>query len=1163
MKTPARKLRAFVPLAIALAAFFALPPVDAQSPSAPVAPSSPRPRVTEALDETKLVRLQGNVHPLARPEFDQGVLDDAQPATRALILLQRSPDQETALRQLLDDQQNKSSVNYHAWLTPEQFGKQFGPADSDVQAVTQWLTTHGFQNIKVGAGKTAVEFSGNVGQMREAFHTGIHKFQIRGEMRNANVSDPQIPAALAPVVSGVVGLTNFRPRAHVHQVGTFRKTKATGEVKPLFTFAGCGTSGTQPCYAVGPGDLAKIYSIPTTVKGAAPGAGQTIVVVNDSNINPQDLVDYRNIFGLPALTLAQVTNNIIVNGPDPGINGDEEEADLDTQVASAVAPGAQVLLVITEQPDSGVGAAGVDLSVLYTINNNLAPVVSKSFGACEAFEGTSGNQLENALWEQASAQGITGLVSAGDNGSAACDPASSNFLDVSTFGLAVSGDASTPFNIAVGGTDFNSSLANYGTTFWGPNAASTQTSALGYVPEITWNESCASGGISACTAAVINNDSAGLSSTGPDLVAGAGGASNCSNSASANGSITCNSGYPKPSWQTGTGVPSDGARDLPDVSLFASNGVNGSFYIVCEQDANTGTGSSTSSCDLNSPFNDFQGVGGTSASSPAFAAIMALVNQQTGQRQGNANYVLYSLASKPGASCTSAPNPGANCIFYDIPAGSNNSVACLGGTFNCSNQSTAANQYGILVQANNVTPAFNTTAGFDLATGLGSVNVGNLLSNWTSAAFRPTTTTFSLNGGAAVNITHGLGVSVSGTVKPTSGTGTPTGFVELFTSLSPTQIIDTFPLSSGSYSGNTVMLPGGGPYTVGARYGGDGTFASSTALTTGAVTNVNKEPSVTAVNLVVFDSNGNPSFSSAASLTYGSPYILLVGVTNSSGNLCVPPPFGTSVPVFGSPLPCPTGTITLSDNGSPLKNFVVPNTNTPTNSAKLNNTGFAEDQPIQLSGGSHSLAAAYAGDNSFMASNSAARALSISASPTATSVSASSTSIIAGATVTLTATVAGTQSNGAAPTGMVQFMNGATPLSTAVTCGSPVNFNNNTGAPPTCSATLTTTALSFLPPPATPFQAPRFRTLPMWLTALALLILFLLALQRTAPAKRRVYAYAGLLLFTCVAAGIAGCGGGGGGGGGNSHVDNVTAVFTTGDANYSSSTSGALGITVQ
>ena len=1167
MKTPALPFRALI---LSAAALFAIA-ARAQSPSSQVASPSPRPRVTEALDETKLVRLQGNVHPLARPEFDKGVLDDAQPATRALILLQRSPEQESALRQLLDDQQNHTSANYHAWLTPEQFGKQFGPADSDVQAVTQWLTTHGFQNIKVGASKTVVEFSGNVGQMREAFHTGIHKFQIRGEMRNANVSDPQIPAALAPVVSGVVGLTNFRPRAHVHHVGTFRKTKATGEVKPLFTFAGCGNTGTQPCFAVGPGDLAKIYSIPATVKGGVPGAGQTIVVVNDSNINPQDLVDYRNIFGLPALTLAQATANVIVNGPDPGITGDEEEADLDTQVASAVAPGAQVLLVITEQPDSGVGAAGVDLSVLYTINNNLAPVVSKSFGACEAFEGTSGNQLENALWEQASAQGITGLVSAGDNGSAACDPASNNFLDVSTFGLAVSGDASTPFNVAVGGTDFNSSLANYATTFWGPNAANTQTSALGYVPEVTWNESCANGGLAACTAAIINNDSAGLSSTGPDLVAGAGGASNCSNSTSGNGTITCNSGYPKPSWQTGTGVPSDGARDIPDVSLFASNGVNGSFYIVCEQDANTGSGSSTSSCDLNSPFNDFQGVGGTSASSPAFAGIMALVNQQTGQRQGNANYVLYSLASKAGATCTSAASPAGTCVFYDIPPGSNNSVACLGGSFDCSNTNSNANQYGILVLSNSngapvnpLTPAFNTTAGYDLATGLGSVNVANLLLSWTSASFRPTTTTFSLNGGAAVNNTHGANVSVSGTVKPTLGTGTPTGFVELFDpTISPVQVIDTFPLANGSYSGNTNMLPGGGPYTVDARYGGDGTFAASTALTSGAVTNVNKEASKVAVNLVVFDSNGNPTFSSAASLPYGSPYILLVGVTNTSGNLCVPPPFGTSVPTFGAPLPCPTGTITLSDNGSPLKNFVVPNTNTPTNSAKLNNTGFAEDQPIQLPGGSHSLTATYAGDNSFTASNSAARALSISASPTTTSLSASQVSIAAGASVTLIATVAGSQSNGNAPTGMVQFMSGSTPLSTAVTCGSPVNFNNNTGAPPTCTATLTTTALSFVTPPPTPFQTPRIRTLPIWLTALALLILFLLALQRIAPAKRRVYAYAGLLLFACVAAGIAGCGGGGGGGGGGGHVDNVTAVFTTGDTNYSSSTSGALGITVQ
>jgi len=1152
---------------LALCVTLTCPSAQAQTTAA-----TPAARVTQAIDEHQLVRLSGNIHPQAKAQFDQGAIDDSQPATRALILLQRSPEQEAALRQLLDDQQNKASANYHAWLTPAQFGTQFGPADSDVQAVTQWLTSHGFQNIKVGAGKTAIEFSGNVGQMRETFHTDTHKFLIRGETRNANISDPQIPAALAPVISGVVGLTNFRPRAHVHRLGTFRKTKATGEVKPLFAFSPSGGCPPLPiCEAVGPGDLAKIYNVPATVipngtNVAVPaGQGQTVVVVNDSNINVQDVIDYRSLFGLPAIFTSA---NVIVNGPDPGLTEDETEADLDTQVAGAVAPNATVLLVVTEQPDSGVGAAGVDLSVLYTINNNIAPVVSKSFGACEADEGNSGNALENALWEQASAQGITGMVSAGDTGAAACDPVSSN-LDVAAFGLAVSGDASTPFDVAVGGTDFNQTAANY-TNYWSTtNTATTQTSALGYIPEVTWNDSCAEGGINACTTAIINENSAGLTSTGPDLVAGAGGPSNCVNSTvtTENGEefITCNSGYPKPTWQTGIGVPADGARDLPDVSLFASNGQNGSFYIICEQDANSGTGSSTTSCDLNSPFNDFQGVGGTSASSPAFAAIMALVNQQTGSRQGNANYVLYPLAA--AKTCTSAANPANTCVFYDIPAGSNNSVACQGGSFNCSNQSTSPSAYGILVQSDNVTPAFNTTAGYDQATGLGSVNVQNLLTNWTSASFRPTTTTFSLNGGAAVNITHGATVSVSGAVTPTTGTGTPTGFVELVQGTTvPGPIIDTFPLSStGTYSGTTNMLPGtatSGPYTITAYYGGDGIFAGSTASTTGTVNNVGKEPSVVTVNFVTFPNNTPTLSTAAASLPYGSSYILLIAVTNSSGTLCVPPPFGSSAVGFGAPLPCPTGTVTLSDKGSPLNDFLVPNTSTPTNSAKLNNTGFAEDQPIQLGGGSHSLTATYGGDNSFTANNTSnTLSVTITTAATTTALSASVNSITPGQSVVITAQVVGPSSNGAAPTGTVQFMNGSVALSTPVMCGTPMNFNPNTDAPPSCTASITTMSLSFSTPPA-PEQLPRIKTGPMWIAAFVALILFLLALTRVAPEKRRVFACAGLVLFACAAAGIAGCGGGGGGGGGGGHTDSVTAVYS-GDANYAPSTAPAIGISVQ
>lgn len=1097
-------------------------------------------RITKAVDETRLVQLKGNVHPIARAGLDQGALDSSQPLTRGVILLQRSAEQEAALRQLLDDQQNKTTANYHAWLTPDQFGKQFGPADSDVQTVTQWLTTQGFQNIKVGAGKTAIEFSGSVGQVQAAFHTEIHKFLMRGEVHNANVSDPQIPEALAPVVAGVVGLHNVAPRAHVHKLGTFRKTKTTGEVKPLFTFAGCGSSGTLPCFAVGPGDFAKIYNVPSTVKGNPAGQGVTIALVGDSNINIQDAHDFRTIFGLP-------TNDptVIVNGPDPGLGGDEIEADLDTQVAGAVAPNAKILLVVTEQPQSGAGAAGVDLSALYIINNNLADVMSKSFGACESSEGAAGNAFENALYEQAAAQGITVMVSAGDNGSAGCDPTSTN-LDVAAAGLAVSGDASTPFNVAVGGTDFNSSLPNYATTFWGStNAASTQTSALGYVPETTWNGSCAFFGLTGCTATIINQDSTGITSAGPDLAAGSGGASGV---------------YAKPSWQTGTGVPADGVRDLPDVSLFASNGVNGSFYIICEQDANSGTGSSTSSCDLNSPFNDFQGVGGTSASSPAFAAIIALVNQQTGQRQGNVNYVLYPLASAASNTCTSAASPLSTCVFYDIPAGFNNSVACQGGSPNCSNTSTSSTAFGILTTtAGGTIPAFSTTPGYDLATGLGSVNVTNLLAKWTTASFKPSTTTFVFNAGAPVNaITHGAPVSVSGAV--TGSGGTPTGFVELIQgTTAPGPVLDTFALTNGAYSGTTLMLPGtnGAPYSVVARYAGDGTFAASTSTTVGTVNSISKEPSAVKVSLVTFGANNNPILStSATSLPYGTAYILQVAVTNSSGSLCVPPPFSPT-------LPCPTGSVTLLDGGQPLKDFLVPNTSTATQTAQLNNAGFVEDQPIQLSAGSHPITASYAGDVSYSAQGTSnTLSLTITQAPTTTMVVPSVSVITSGGSVTLTALVSTGSNSAVGPSGTVQFLNGSTALGTAAATCTPAGATASAGA--SCTATLTTT-LSVLMPPGTDS---RRRLSPPWAPMLllaSLAVCFAYLATRIAPTRQRRYAYATIILLIAGAISFAGCGGGsggGGGGGGGGHTDSITAKYS-GDTNYSGSTSTAVSITIQ
>src|SRR5467141_2828875 len=213
-------------------------------------------RITQAIDETQLVRLHGNVHPLARPEFDQGIVADATPMKRMMLVLQRSPEQQTALSKFMDEQLSKDSPSFRKWLTPEQFGKQFGPADADIQTVTDWLTHQGFHDLKVGAGRTGIECSGNAGQVRNAFHAEIHRFNANGESRQANMGDPQIPAALAPVVAGIVSLHNFPRQSMKHIAGAFTRT-ADGIV-PQFT-----TSGGH--FVVGPADFAKIYNIPSTL----------------------------------------------------------------------------------------------------------------------------------------------------------------------------------------------------------------------------------------------------------------------------------------------------------------------------------------------------------------------------------------------------------------------------------------------------------------------------------------------------------------------------------------------------------------------------------------------------------------------------------------------------------------------------------------------------------------------------------------------------------------------------------------------------------------------------------------------------------------------------------------------------------------------------------
>jgi subtilase family serine protease len=959
-------------------------------------------RITQPIDTTNLTRLKGNVHPLARAQFDRGPAPASLQLNRMLLVLKPSADQEAALEELLDQQQDTSSPNYHAWLTPEQFGKEFGPADADVQKIVDWLESQGFQVQGVANGRGVVEFSGSAGQVENAFHAGIHRYAINGESHWANATDPQIPAALAPVVAGVASLNDFRKQPMYRLAGVFAKSKETSQVKAVKAVAGapapnftqaCGTNPnngqTEYCYAVGPYDFATIYNV-LPLWNAAPaidGTGESIAIVARTNINPQDISDFQVLFGLPANP-----PQVILDGPDPGIvSGDETESDLDVEWSGAVAKGAAIKLVVSESTET---SDGVDLSALYIVDNDLAPIMSESYGECELGLGTAGNQFTNNLWRQAAAEGITVFVSSGDDGSAGCDFYDGNAPEAAQYGLQVSGLASTPYNVAVGGTDFDD-FSNP-TAYWNSTNTSLQESAKGYIPETTWNSSCTNAifaQIGFSSNAETNCNNAQLSPFVITLGA-SGGKSACTASSSPTTSA-CSGGYAKPSWQTGTGVPADGKRDVPDVSLFASNGFVGNFYMMCERDVSYGPCSTS----------NFLGVGGTSASTPAFAGLLALVDQKTAARQGNANYIFYKLASKAGSTCTSAANPASTCVFYDIPAGSTIAMPCRQGSANCSPSSGHA--YGVL-------PGYATTTGYDLATGLGTVNANNLVNQWGSVGSTPSTTTLTLNDGNPVSITHGTAVPVSVSVAPNSPL--PTGNVALeATQNGNTTDFGTLTLSGGTASGSVSTLPGGASYSVQAHYAGDATYQGSDS---NAVTvSVNPEASKTSVGIITFNFARQVTGTNATSFPYGSFYLLRSDVTNGTGTSCFS---GTSKSTV---YPCPTGTLTLTDNASPLDSGTFP----------LNSQGYAEDQPIQLTGGTHNLVASYGGDSSYNASTGTA---SVTVTPAATTTEITSPSsstpppsAIIGQTLSVNELTQAT-SSGLAPTGTYTVFDGSSALST-------------------------------------------------------------------------------------------------------------------------------------
>lgn len=761
-------------------------------------------RITRAVDENKLTVLPGNVHPLARPQYDRGPAPPDLPLDHMMLVLKKSPAQEAALERLLAAQQDRNSPNYHKWLTPVQFGKMFGPSDDDIQTISSWLESHGFRIDEVSKGRTLIEFSGNAGNVQEAFHTAIHKYVVNGQEHWANSSNPSIPAALTPVVSGVNTLHNFRPRPASHSFGTFQRDRKTGEVKrirPQFTFpasGGCGELNSSSCFALGPSDFAAIYGVQSLWSSGIDGTGVTIAVVGQSDINPADISDFRSLFGLP------VNNPTVIHpGTPPGIqqiSGDEGESDLDLEWSGAIAKNATIDFVTSAPTNT---TSGVDISAAYVINTLGASVqiMSESYDLCEADLGNTENANLNSMWQQGQSEGITILIAAGDSGSTGCDfqdQTNANAQPASG-GLAVNGLASTPYNTAVGGTDFDQ-LSNF-SSFWNTTNSTTgtggtQLSAKGYIPETTWDDSCTNTlygtvGFNASPLTNCNNTSTAQGGLAAVIapIGGGGGLSNC---AVQNAQGACTQGYAQPAWQTGSGIVAGNARALPDISIFAGDGLLGSFYVVCQQDADSDN--SGAACDLNSPFAHFEGVGGTSASAQAFAGIMALVVQHAGGGgQGLINPNLYTLAANQTGNCNSSNSPASTCTFYDVTKGTI-AQPCVQGSSDCAQANPAlAHRAGFLLfrspgatavfacfvcialllfafQAsqrkwssafalfafscilgiaacgggggNNgggtggggntigITTGYSAGTGYDMATGLGSVNAANLVKNW-------------------------------------------------------------------------------------------------------------------------------------------------------------------------------------------------------------------------------------------------------------------------------------------------------------------------------------------------------------------------------------------------------------------------------------------------
>lgn len=930
-------------------------------------------RIAGALNNGQTITLRGSVHRRAVPQYDVGPADPSLRFGSIMLLTVPAAAQQRALSQLLLAQQNPKSPNYHKWLTPEQWADRFGLSPNDVQKITNWLTDQGFTGIQVARGRNWFVFSGTAALLQRAFGTEIHRFNVNGELHVANFAAPKIPAALAGIVIGIRGLDDF-----------YLKPRVVRSIRSNYYYA-----GKPAANYLAPGDIATIYDIGPLYSSGIDGTGQKIAIIGQTDIRSSDINNFRTGFGFTSIKCTTNSGGVITACNDPHLKyvvangvedpgspspGDLSEADLDLEMAGAVAPGAQLIFVNTpiNTTSATINGGGVWESWYYAVDQKLAPVISMSYGLCEfGFPYSVAGSSDESELQKANSEGITFVNSSGDSGAAECDPnKNSPNPDASgssaTGGYGVNYPASSPEVTGVGGTSL--SLANLAdATYWGTSNGATGGSVNnppGYIPEQAWNDDeeiaqyclqnstssfCKQGGSTAVKGWVpITNQkqaqedlalssSNGISSSG-------GGPSNC---AAQNSTFTdCVSGFPRPSWQAVSISGQAKVRLTPDVSFMASPNFPG--YVFCTALSELGDGSgSTSSCSPGGAagISNALGltpspsvIGGTSAAAPLFAGIVALLNQAlSSSGLGNVNPMLYQLAGQPS-----------NGAFHPVTSGTN-TVYCTPGTPGSATAAINCPSTGLL--------GFNAsshdaTTGYNLVTGLGSVDAQNLALAWAAT----TAPQFSLSASTTpTTVVAGSGTT-SATITVTANTGSNfTNSVALACSgLPPGITCSSFTPASVSLAtgtGTATLTISVAPYVAAgpATVTVTGTASGSASTTT----TVNFTVSATNQSFT-FTSNLGASRQGAISVKQGAPATVNLAVNSSNGFVIT----GTG----GNPMTTVPLTYSGSESPSvPLSNLtfspVSPN-QSPTVSVQITTTASTIAQALPLNDGKRILYAA-------------------------------------------------------------------------------------------------------------------------------------------------------------------------------------------------------------